>query len=163
VQVAGHDIAGWATPIIAAEPSRLRVPAVQLIEGLPVENVAIGLMCRRTAAAVEQCAPLERVGPAIASTSAGKLSGGERQRVAIARAVVGEPSLVLADEPTGSLDSHTGAEIMGVFHDLHRTGSTIVLITHDATLSDALPRCVSLRDGRVVQDRAPTQAPQALS
>jgi putative ABC transport system ATP-binding protein len=60
---------------------------------------------------------------------------------------------VLADYPTGNLDSHTGAEIMGVFHDLHRAGSTIVLITHDATLSDVLPRCVSLRDGRVVQDR----------
>ena len=65
---------------------------------------------------------------------------------------MGEPSLVLADEPTGNLDSHTGAQIMGAFHDLHRAGSTIVLITHDKALSDALPRCVSLLDGRIVGD-----------
>jgi putative ABC transport system ATP-binding protein len=83
----------------------------------------------------------------------GKLSGGERQRVAIARAIVGEPSLVLADEPTGNLDSRTGAEIMSAFHDLHRAGSTIVLITHDPTLSATLPRCVSLFDGQIVDDR----------
>ncbi len=83
----------------------------------------------------------------------GKLSGGERQRVAIARAIVGEPSLVLADEPTGNLDSHTGADIMDAFRDLHAAGSTIVLITHDAALSASLPRCVSLLDGRIVDDR----------
>jgi putative ABC transport system ATP-binding protein len=90
----------------------------------------------------------------------GLLSGGERQRVAIARAIVGEPSLVLADEPTGNLDSHTGAEIMSAFHDLHRAGSTIVLITHDPALA-ALPRCVSLLDGRIVDDREP--APVAVA
>jgi len=82
----------------------------------------------------------------------GKLSGGERQRVAIARAIVGEPSLVLADEPTGNLDSHTGADIIDAFRDLHAAGSTIVLITHETALSASLPRCVSLLDGRIVDD-----------
>ena len=84
----------------------------------------------------------------------------EGEYVAIARAIVSEPSLVLADEPTGNLDSHTGAEIMSAFHDLHRAGSTIVLITHDPALA-ALPRCVSLLDGRIVDDREP--APVAVA
>jgi putative ABC transport system ATP-binding protein len=170
VQVAGHDIAGLGDADLSALRNRhigFVFQQFNLIEGLTaVENVAIGLMyagepVRRRLSSAR--AALERIGLGHRiDQRPGKLSGGERQRVAIARAVVGEPSLVLADEPTGNLDSHTGAEIMGVFHDLHRTGSTIVLITHDATLSDALPRCVSLRDGRVVQDRAPTRAPQAL-
>ena len=70
-------------------------------------------------------------------------------------AIVGEPSLVLADEPTGNLDSRTGADIMSAFHDLHRAGSTIVLISHDTALTASLPRCVSLLDGRIVDDREP--------
>jgi ABC-type lipoprotein export system ATPase subunit len=67
---------------------------------------------------------------------------------------VGEPSLVLADEPTGNLDSHTGAEIVAAFRELHETGSTIVLITHDQALADSLPRCVAVLDGRIVGDAA---------
>ena len=82
----------------------------------------------------------------------GQLSGGERQRVAIARAIVHEPDLLLADEPTGNLDSRTGADILETFHALHRSGSTIVLITHDQGIAASLPRCVTLRDGRLQSD-----------
>jgi putative ABC transport system ATP-binding protein len=82
----------------------------------------------------------------------GQLSGGERQRVAIARAIVHEPDVLLADEPTGNLDSRTGADILETFHALHRSGSTIVLITHDQGIAASLPRCVTLRDGRLLSD-----------
>ncbi|MGI6117652.1 MAG: ABC transporter ATP-binding protein [Bilifractor sp.] len=78
-----------------------------------------------------------------------ELSGGQQQRVAIARALVTEPSLFLADEPTGNLDSRTGREIMDLFHELHDAGNTIVLITHDNDISDEAERKVRIRDGRL--------------
>ncbi|HEY6002174.1 MAG TPA: ABC transporter ATP-binding protein [Anaeromyxobacter sp.] len=81
-----------------------------------------------------------------------ELSGGQRQRVAIARALVGEPSLLLADEPTGNLDSTTGEEIIGLFEDLHRRGHTILLVTHEPRLAARCPRAIRLSDGRVVGD-----------
>ncbi|WP_022887149.1 ABC transporter ATP-binding protein [Glaciibacter superstes] len=81
-----------------------------------------------------------------------QLSGGERQRVAIARAVVGEPSLLLADEPTGNLDSTSGAGVVELLRDLNETGTTVIVITHDIDLAESLPRRVSLRDGRIVAD-----------
>jgi putative ABC transport system ATP-binding protein len=81
-----------------------------------------------------------------------ELSGGQRQRVAIARALVGEPSLLLADEPTGNLDSTTGEDIMRLFEDLHRRGHTILLVTHEPRLAARCPRAIRLSDGRVVGD-----------
>jgi putative ABC transport system ATP-binding protein len=81
-----------------------------------------------------------------------ELSGGQRQRVAIARALVTQPSLLLADEPTGNLDSKTGEEIVGLFHELHSRGNTIVLVTHEPKLAARCPRAVRLVDGLVVAD-----------
>ena len=83
-----------------------------------------------------------------------QMSGGERQRVAIARAVVGDPPLLLADEPTGNLDSVSGASIVELLHELHEQGTTIVVITHDNDLAMKLPRQVAIKDGRIVHDSA---------
>jgi putative ABC transport system ATP-binding protein len=81
-----------------------------------------------------------------------ELSGGQRQRVAIARALVNQPSIVLADEPTGNLDSKTGLEIMALFSRLHATGHTIVLVTHELDIAAQVPRTIYLRDGQVERD-----------
>ena len=83
-----------------------------------------------------------------------QMSGGERQRVAIARAVVGDPPLLLADEPTGNLDYVSGASIVELLHELHEQGTTIVVITHDNDLAMKLPRQVAIKDGRIVHDSA---------
>lgn len=83
-----------------------------------------------------------------------QLSGGQRQRVAVARALVGEPSLLLADEPTGNLDSRTSAEIMALFDALHAQGQTVVVVTHEPDIAAHCHRTVRLGDGRIVEDRA---------
>ena len=122
------------------------------------ENVADGLLYagvpareryRRADEALERVGLCER-----ATFKPTKLSGGERQRVAIARAVVGRPSIVLADEPTGNLDSGTGASIIELIHELNAAGATILMITHEADLADQMPRQIRVLDGRVVSDTA---------
>jgi len=95
-----------------------------------------------------------------ASHKPNELSGGQRQRVAIARALVNTPSILLADEPTGNLDSKTGTEIMGVFARLHQGGNTIVLVTHEPEIAAYAHRVISIRDGQVEKDtrRAPEES-----
>lgn len=125
-----------------------------LLAGLSAtENVATGLLYRgttgreRTRRAREA---LERVGLGHRlEQKPGTLSGGERQRVAIARALLGDPAIVLADEPTGNLDSQTTEEIVQLFLDLNEQGSTIVMITHDRELARSMPRVVEILDGEI--------------
>ncbi len=90
-----------------------------------------------------------------------ELSGGQQQRVSVARALVGRPSVILADEPTGALDSRTGREVLAMLHDLHRAGHTVVLITHDNSIAVQAQRIIRLEDGRVVYD-GPANAPEAV-
>ena len=87
-----------------------------------------------------------------------ELSGGQQQRVAIARALVNEPDLMLADEPTGNLDSESAADILATFEALHQAGRTIVIVTHDAAVAARCPRRIRIADGRVVEDTQPLQA-----
>ena len=129
----------------------------QLISHLSVlENVEMPLFYARVPRKQrhERCRELiERVGLTDrAGHLPSQLSGGESQRAAIARALTNEPALILADEPTGNLDSNTSAEIMALFGELHQAGRTIVLITHDSDIAQAAPRRVSLRDGRIEND-----------
>lgn len=94
---------------------------------------------------------LERVGIAnLAKKPVSKLSGGQKQRVAIARAIVNDPSFILADEPTGALDTKTSSEIMELFTELNKSGKTVIIITHDLTVADKCKRKIEISDGRII-------------
>ncbi len=122
-----------------------------------LENVELPLgyaRVRRRERRERALAALERVGLAErAAHRPSELSGGQIQRVAVARALVNEPSIVLADEPTGNLDTKTGQEILALFSQLHEEGNTIVIVTHDTRIAELAPRCVQLQDGRIAADR----------
>jgi putative ABC transport system ATP-binding protein len=162
VQIAGYDAAQLSDKQLSALRSREIGFVFQqffLLTGMTaVDNVAEGLLYtgrRLRDRRARARAALERVGLGHRLDYATeKLSGGERQRVAIARALVGEPSVVLADEPTGNLDSRSGDAVVELLHELNRDGSTIVVITHDREIADSLPRQVAVRDGLIEFDSA---------
>jgi putative ABC transport system ATP-binding protein len=169
VEIEGRDVAEASD----AELSALRAWHIgfvfqqfHLLDGMPaIDNVAGGLLYtglptveRRDRAR----AALERVGLGHRiDHRPNELSGGERQRTAIARAIVGDTSLVFADEPTGSLDTRTGHGIIELLRELNDDGATLVIITHDRELVSALPRQVEIRDGEIIHDSALEEEPAA--
>jgi putative ABC transport system ATP-binding protein len=122
-----------------------------------VENVATGMLYTGVPARERRVAAseaLERVGLGHRLTHRPQqLSGGERQRVAIARAIAKRPGIILADEPTGNLDSKSGQEVIELLHRLASEGATLVLITHDEAIAETFPRQIQMRDGEIVQDK----------
>jgi putative ABC transport system ATP-binding protein len=160
LRIAGEDTSSMSdTQLSGLRARRLGFVFQQffLLDGLSVlDNVADGLLYRggkladrrRLAqAAIERVGLGHRVGH-----RPNQLSGGEQQRTAIARALAGRPALVMADEPTGNLDSATGASILELLRELHREGTTIVVITHDLEVAAAMERRIEIKDGRIIRD-----------
>ena len=163
VEIGGRDVAELSDRRLSALRGRWLGFVFQqchLTEGLSaVENVAAGLLYagvprrRRRPLALEALEALDRVGLAgRVEHRPHQLSGGERQRVAIARALVNQPALVLADEPTGALDTGNGRAVLELLTRLNREGTTIAIITHDRDIADRLPHRVEILDGRIVAD-----------
>ena len=172
VRLAGVETSAMSDRNLSAVRSQLLGFVYQqfgLLDGMSaLENVANGLLysgiapARRRAAAREA---LERVGLGHRLEHIpSKLSGGERQRVAMARAIINRPAIVLADEPTGNLDSKSGTSVMELITELHQEGRTIIIITHDRELAASLPRQVLVRDGKIESDDgAPAVATAGVS
>ena len=136
------------------------LPKLNLLENVEVPLMYAGV--GRTERRERAKAALERVGLGDKLRhKPSELSGGQQQRVSIARALVGNPAVILADEPTGALDSHTSREVLAMLQDMHKAGNTIVLITHDNSIAVQAQRIIRLEDGRVVYD-GDAHAPQAM-
>jgi putative ABC transport system ATP-binding protein len=158
VTIDGYDVATLSDRELSALRARRIGFVFQQFHLAPgrdaLGNVADGLLysgVRRKERERRALATLQRVGLADRiGHRPHQLSGGERQRVAIARAVVGEPALLLADEPTGNLDSASGAGVVDLLHSLHQGGTTVLVITHDQAIASKLPRRVFMRDGMVI-------------
>jgi ABC-type lipoprotein export system ATPase subunit len=167
VTIAGYDVARLSDRELSALRARhigFVFQSYHLAEGVSaLDNVADGLLYGghpRRGRRERARAALERVGLGHRMHHRPhQLSGGERQRVAVARAVIGDPDLLLADEPTGNLDTAAGAEVLAVLGELNRSGTTIAIITHDLDIADRAPRQVRLRDGLIVADTGTRAGP----